>query len=654
MICSRCGNLAENTDVICKVCGAILERDAPAETGAMAIRQGRRARQLKEASAGQSAAAQTRRRSRTRGASREPVIESGWRQNNAAEIPDVPVFYAEDGNGFEASFDDEADGVERRNAARVFEDGNQIGARVARIDPHARTHRVTEHMVNWTRVFLAAGIVLFLGIVGAYVWLTQTGTGNRLLVRVGMEDKVKDSMALWDVGEEKLDSGDIIRSIELFENAKKMDEEAKASPNVDGLLLLGYAYEADDRKPDAAALYQAIYEETPSRSEAYENHIRILMASDEPGDQAKAGELMKLAYEKTGESKFSNQRSTLLPLKPEVDLTAGYYETKKYIALTSPQEYDVYYTFDENAELPYGGVKYTERIFMDEGIYSLRAVAVNGELVSDELTGVYKIIMPSPQTPRASLAPNTYQNRQWVGLKPGEENEKDDDIILYYTIDGSTPDADSPIFTPGDKKIALPGGRVTLKAVAVNKYGKVSNTLEILYKIEAKPYPLSAYSSDDTANGIVLYSTTMQEFQDQYGEGESMEEIALAGYDGIPVRKYHYSWGYADMAKLKSGWVLCRLYFTSRIFSGPRNTGIGDSMDSVVGKFRDMGQVASASGNRGLYKTGENEDGKILKQEDGSYILRYRCVTADSHVWSLEYITNNSGTVTAIDMSCLP
>ena len=97
--------------------------------------------------------------------------------------------------------------------------------------------------------------------------------------------------------------------------------------------------------------------------------------------------------------------------------------------------------------LPQDGIKATPEGFMlDEGIYDIRAVAVNGDLVSDELRGTWKIIMPSPMTPRATLAPNTYKNRQSVKLKPGLDDERDTSIVIYYTIDGSIPDSDSPIF----------------------------------------------------------------------------------------------------------------------------------------------------------------------------------------------------------------
>ena len=278
-------------------------------------------------------------------------------------------------------------------------------------------------------------------------------------------------------------------------------------------------------------------------------------------------------------------------------------------------------------------------------------MAVNGELVSDELRGTYKIIMPSPQTPRATLAPNTYKTRQRVRLKPGKDNENDSDIVIYYTVDGSSPDADSPIST--GEAIQLPSGWVTLKAVAVNRYNKVSNTLEIKYKIEAKPFPLSAWDMTEPITGLNLYQTAMMDFQKEYGEGTLAEEYASAEFDS-DCRRYEYPWGYAVMNRTRSGWVLVELYLTnSGTFKLPRGTNIGDSESFVVGKFRDMGQVESASGNRGLYDVGDGT-GKIWLQEDGTKIIRYRCTTSDGRWQQLDYLVSKAGTVYAVDWKYEP
>lgn len=643
MLCKRCGYYAPEEAIVCPQCGTVLREDSAQSYGAESIRQGKRAREaIRNRPARQQEEIRRKRRS---GASHATVPLTPVRDTRT-EIPDYFDPMVDDLGGIGEENPGE-ETFERRPVTVYSDESARQAEAAAYAARHAPGHG-PRRMVNWFKVGLISFLVTVLLLGGGYYFVKGTDMGQLLMARLGQE---ASSTALWKVGEELLDQGNIGDAITHFEKAKAQDAE-NGVVDVDGLLLLGNAYEADGRVDAAAALYEEIYTETPSRSEAYVNHIRILLASSEPGSAAKASELMKLAYEKTGDNSFFTQRRDFVPAPPEVDLTAGYYETKKYIAITSYQGYDVYYSFDENAELPSGGVRFTDRVFLDEGIHTLRAVAVNGELVSDELRGTYRIIMPSPQTPRSSLAPNAYKTRQRVWLKPGLDNENDDDIVIYYTVDGSNPDADSPIYT--GEPFWLPGGRVTVKAVAVNKYNKVSNMMEILYKIDIKE-PLRGYNyEEDAPKDFTLYVTTMPEFQQMFGEGTLAGNVKLENLD-TECRRYDYNWGYAVMSRTKTGWLVAEVCLTDNgPIAAPRGTRIGDSENYVVGKFRDMGQVESPSGNRGLYSS-KDGTGKIWVQEDGGKIIRYRCYSADgAHWWQLEYHTNKNGTVTMIDMKYDP
>ena len=381
MLCPRCGYYAEKEDSVCPECGEILNAGAAApEGGAEAIRQGKRARQAIHDAAEKQKEAENKRRRRN-GASRAtvevPVVKDerfGEEEYPSFSVPEEPDGEDEEGPVFERrrrSVYDEREALEEQ--ARAYTEWIEKGG-----------HRRLK-MVNWMKITLIMIGVVILAAVGTWLFLKNTDAGQKLMARMGRE---ATSSALWSVGEELMNTGDMEGAIANFEKAKKLDESDKeVHEDVDGLLMLGSAYEAVGKTDEAAALYERIYTNTPSRTEAYVNHIRILRSSGNPKDLAKAGDLMKLAYEKTGEESFQTQRRDLLPAAPDVDLTAGYYEAKKYIAITSYQGYDVYYTFDENAELPSGGTLWTERVFLDEGIWNLRAVAVNGELVSDELKG---------------------------------------------------------------------------------------------------------------------------------------------------------------------------------------------------------------------------------------------------------------------------
>ena len=645
MLCPRCGYYSDRDDTVCPECGEVIpESGGKPEEGAESIRQGKRARMAVHEAAAKAASMESRRRKRS-GASHATVEMPAVKDSRNTEDPaEIPVSEEE----ILREDDDEDGPIERRRRSVYDEDDaveEQIRAAAVRIEQHGKSRM---KMINWVKIAVAVFILVVLATVGGWLFLSKTEAGQKIMARFGRE---ASAPALWAVGEEQMNNGDMDGAIASFEKAKAQDE-AQELVDVDGLLMLASAYEAAGLTDKAASLYEQIYTETPSRTEAYVNHIRILLGSDKPGDQAKAGELMKIAYEKTGESSFQSQRRDFLPAPPEVDLTAGYYESKKYIKISSYQGYDVYYTFDENAKLPDGGILYTDRVFLDEGIHSLRAVAKNGELVSDELRGTYKIIMPSPQTPQCNLAPGYYKTRQKVRLKPGKDNLNDDDIVIYYTVDGSNPDADCPIYT--GEPVQLPSGHtVVIKAVAVNKYNKVSNMLEVKYKIEAKPYPLTAWDLKETVAGLELNKTTMLDFQSAYGEGTQTEMTQNTDFEG-ECRKYEYPWGYAVMTLNKKNWVLVELYFhDASTFKAPRDTGVGDPEDYVVGKFKDLGQIPSASGNRGLYALESGSDGKIWIQEDQSKIIRYR-IRNEGHWYQLDYNVGKNGSVTSVDYRYIP
>jgi hypothetical protein len=218
-------------------------------------------------------------------------------------------------------------------------------------------------------------------------------------------------------------------------------------------------------------------------------------------------------------------------------------------------------------------------------------------------------------------------------------------------VDGSIPDSDSPVYN-GDAVLLPTGSKVTIKAIAVNQYRKLSNMLEVSYKIEVKPYPLSPWTPEETIGDLTLNQTTMMAFHTTYGEGTLTEEGPREGF-ASECRVYTYDWGYAVMTKEKKAWVLVELFFKDRsVFSAPRGTGVGDSLDFVLQKHRDLGQVESASGNRGLYSN-DHGDGKIYLQEDKSRIVRFR-YKSEGHWWVLDYQISPAGVVTGVDYRYIP
>lgn len=371
MLCPRCGYYAEKEDTVCPECGEILNSgtDMP-YSGAEAIRQGKRARQAIHEAAERTLEVKRRRRS---GASRATVEMPALKDTEDEEESFAEYRVSET----EAAGDEDGDSVvfERRRRT-VYDENDDIREQArAYTEWIENGGRKRLKMVNWMKLTMAGVVLLALITAGGYFFLKETAGGQKIMARLGRETT---ATALWAVGEDLMDSGDVEGAIEAFEKAKLQDE-AEDNVDVDGMLMLGNAYEAAGRTKEAAELYAYIYEGTPSRPEAYVNHIRILMNN---GELAKAGNLMDKAYKATGETTFQTQRRDLLPEVPTVTV-GGVFEDKKKITMSSPQGYDVYYTFDENVKLPEGGTLYTDIPPLDEGIWNLRAVAVNGELVSD-------------------------------------------------------------------------------------------------------------------------------------------------------------------------------------------------------------------------------------------------------------------------------
>ena len=545
-------------------------------------------------------------------------------------------------------------------AMEAYEQPHAAGIQESQYQRRSRVKRHLSHrrMINWAYVLIALILLVIVAAAGTLVFLRNTEAGQVIVARWGYDASAE---AMWIVGEECFDRGEVDRAIGYFTAAREKNKEA-GEPNADGLMLLGEAYEAQGNLPAAEEVYAYVYTTVqPSLAEAYRAQVRVLR---EQGRDAEAAALLQIAYQQTGQPTFRSQRLDILPSIPTVDVAAGYYTERKSVQLLQLQEYSVYYTLNPLAVLPEEGILYEGPIELGEGEHELRAVAVYGDLVSDPLKVTYQIYMPTPLSPEANLAPGTYNSartnvRLWKRELDDEELEKnpgyaatlDDEVAqtvtIYYTIDGSIPDADSPIFT-GEPIIMATNGYMTLRAVAVNGYGKQGNMKEVEIKLNLRTKSPKVYCTEDTLGALKLGTTTQDAFLRQYGEGSSKESVWLPGIDGECVR-HIYSWGYVTFMKTGAGWLLAEVYLTSNEFKPPRDTAIGMKEADITAKFKDYGQVTSPSGNRGLYHDIKSSDkGKIYVQEDGGKIIRYRTGTPDMHVWQLDYILDGNGVCTAI------
>ncbi len=562
VVCEHCGTVAAEGELICHACGAMLPvRDL--NRGAAAIRQGRGRIQPTENAAGST--------------------------HKAA--------------------DEYADKLDDRDRAEHAAMGQQT---IVVRPPRKRMN------INWAMILaVMLSMAIFL-VVGGYVFLRVTHPGQMILARLGYE---ADATAMWDIGTEYMDQGYIEKAILIEEEAYA--KEPERDDIYDRLQQLCEAYEAAERPADAERLYTVMYEKLDKTNPiAYQNILRLMRAQ---GRNMEASQFLKLAYANTGLSSFETERLEMIPASPTVDesVGAGRYKENKYVKLISPEGNDIYYLLGDEGSLPEDGKLYEEPILLTEGGWTIRAVCVSTELVSDELNAKYVITYPSPDAPKASLAPGRYQQRQRIRLR----NVGDDpNVTFYYTIDNTAPTKNSPIYDP--EGILLPGGKITVRAVAVNSYGKVSNEMKVELQIDI-PFKTYYRYKNDPIDGAQLMKTTYNQFVSKYGQPQNEESITDTAIRGVCSR-LTYPWGEARFYVSETGTVLYYIDSTSNTMKFPRNTRIGMKETDVTDLFRDLGQKNNQDGSRSLYNdSGERCYGKINIMSNGQKRIDYTFVDND-------------------------
>ena len=616
MVCEHCGNVVPDGALICSQCGAQVA-SARRYEGQAARRQGR-----PEQRKGDRTGSTVR---DTRPPTAEPALE--MRRRNP-EVRPLPI---------------------RDESAGKMTQGRRKKTRDMR----------KKHMINWAMVLAVLTVLLILAAAGAFAYLKWTDGGQLILARMGRD---VNANALWAYGQELLDQGYVDRSVETFEKAYEMQPER--DDLYDRLFQLADAYEAAGRSADAERIYTKLYTDVaPDDSAVYRQMMRLL---ESQGRQMELSSFLKLAYEKTNDSYFRRTREELIPSTPTADQEAGVRKAEQYVRLISPEDYEIYYIMGDEGVLPEDGTLYEEPLYLDEGTFVIRAVAVSSDLVSDEMRIQYTINLPRPSAPYASLAPGVYERRQRIWLKyiPTEDQEnlenkqtkteqekaqlaKLKDITIYYTVDGQTPTSNSPIYD--GEPFYLPAGKSTVKALAVNGYGKVSNVMERDYqvKIAFKHY----FSEKDNFSDFTLLTTTRDEFVRKFGTPSTEKSIVEDTINSDCVL-LTYSWGEARFYMTEKGYILYAVETSSANMTGPRKTRIGMSETDVTSLYRDMGQAYNQDGSRSIYyDAGEKKFGMMYHLDAFNDRIDYIYYRADNGVVTLSYALEN-GKVKKMAIRC--
>lgn len=621
MVCEHCGNVLEDGAAVCSQCGAQVNHPRRGE-GAAARRQGR------------------------------PERAVGGRPGSitpAEPMPrDVPTA--------------------RRSPSRS--EGRSAGpprstpksGKTARaMDRQHRTRRrpVRRLMINWALLWTVVIVLSLVSLGGVFVFLKLTDQGQLILARMGRE---ANATALWTYGQELMDQGYLDKCVSVLEQAYEMEPER--DDIYDRLMQLADAYETAGRLGDAERIYTKLYTDiAPSDSTVYRNVARLMENQNRLMELAA---FLKLAYENTGDVTFRRQREDLLPSTPTASKEAGSSKAEQDVELLSAEGYDIVYAEDDETLLPDDGIPYTGPIHLDEGTHIIRAVAITSDLQSDEMRIQYNISLPRPAAPYASLAPGVYERRQrlWLKYNPTEdvtllEGKRErtaqeeahlaklKDLTIYYTVDSQTPTSNSPIYT--GEPFLLPLGPSTVKAIAVNGYGKASNVMERTYNVKL-PFKLYFSESDNFADFTIM-ETSRDAFVKKFGSptAETAVEDATVPGDSILLT---YSWGEARFYMTERGYILYAVETDSTSAVGPRKTKLGMSETEITEKYRDMQQAHNQDGSRSIYYDSQNKKFAMMYHlsafNDRIDYVYYR---SDNGKVTLSYILDNSR-VTRMAIRC--
>lgn len=260
---------------------------------------------------------------------------------------------------------------------------------------------------------------------------------------------------------------------------------------------------------------------------AYGKLIAIYRARE---DYQTINELLMASENESIISKYQNY----IAEEPEFSVKEGNYTSIQPLKLTSSGTGKVYYTLD-GTEPDENSLLYTAPILLEEGDYCVKAVYINElGIASNVVTQSYTIEIEMLPTPEISALSGDYQF-------PINIEVLSEDDAIYYTTDGSTPNANSAVYKG---PIPMPLGRSTYKFIRIED-GRSSEVVERTYNLVMN----TEYTPEEAVEDVIHYSMET---------GKIYDEI---GHFGETSAAYKYEFQYVtNINKVDDFYVISEIY----------------------------------------------------------------------------------------------
>ena len=237
---------------------------------------------------------------------------------------------------------------------------------------------------------------------------------------------------------------------ENYFNRAIIKDESRAEAYVG----LSEIYIDQDDLDSAESVFLTALETQTSNVGLYQAVISFYMDTEQ---QAKISTLL----ENCEDSSVLEAVSDYVSKAPEFAHEPGTYDEVQEVALESETGGTIYYTTD-GTDPTTSSTKYTEPILLqDEGTTEIRAIAVNqNEIPSVVSSGTYTIEFPIASAPTVVPATGSYDEPAQITITVP------DGYTAYYTLDGTTPTAESSKYTG---PVTMPENQRTIfSAVLIN------------------------------------------------------------------------------------------------------------------------------------------------------------------------------------------